>query len=119
MSVEAPISVAAPNTFRRGPAEKLRQAIAAMANGQAQILPHTERAWASITFSGARHTLTLVFDGLAMAKSGEEFIAALPDQEFVIPGHLVADAAIISVDHTMIPDIRLVVTVELLVLIDA
>lgn len=119
MSAESVIDLHTPRKARRGPAEKLREALLALAQGRAQILNHSERAWASITFSGARHAVELVFDGIEAAKAGEDFIALLPDHEFTIPGQLVADAAILSVDHTMLPDVRLVVKAELLLLQDA
>lgn len=119
MSAETAIDIRALRRHRRGPAEKLREALSALAGGQAQVLSHSERAWASITFSGARHSLELVFEGIEAAKAGENFIAELPDHEFAIPGQLVADAAILSVDHTMLPDVRLAVKAELLLLQDA
>ncbi len=119
MSAETVIDFQIPRKSRRGPAEKLREAVSALAGGKAQVLSHSERAWASITFSGARHALELVFEGIDAAKAGEDFIALLPDYEFAIPGQLVADAAILSVDHTMLPDVRLVVRAELLLLQDA
>ena len=119
MSVETAIDTSAIRKTRRGPAEKLREALSALAGGKAQVLSHSERAWASITFSGARHSLEMAFEGIEAAKAGENFIADLPDHEFAIPGQLVADAAILSVDHTMLPDVRLVVKAELLLLQDA
>ncbi len=119
MSVETAIDTSVLRKPRRGPAEKLREALAALAGGRAQVLRHSERAWASITFSGARHTVELAFEGIEAAKAGERFIAELLDHEFAIPGQLVADAAIVSVDHTMLPDVRLVVKAELLLLQDA
>lgn len=119
MSVESAIDVRPARGTRRGPGEKLREALAALAGGEAQILRHSEQAWASITFSGARHSVEMVFEGIRAAKAGELFIAELPDHEFSIPGQLVADAEILSVDHTMLPDIRVVVKAELLLLQDA
>ena len=119
MSVESAIEYRVTRKNRRGPAEKLREALSLLAGGKAQILAHSERAWASITFSGARHSVELAFEGVAAAKAGEHFIAELPDHEFAIPGQLVADAAILSVDHTMLPDVRLVVKAEMLLLQDA
>lgn len=83
---------------------------------QGQVLSHHEKAWASITFSGARHTLTLLFAGGTAVEAGEQFIAALPDHEFAIPGYLVADAAITEADHRLHPAPRLAVTCELLLL---
>ena len=48
--------------------------------------------------------------------SGEEFVAALPDHEFAIPGQLVADATVAAAETTLLPQPRLAVTCELLLL---
>ncbi len=101
---------------RRGPAERLREAIAELAGPQAQITAHSLRPWASITFSGARHTIELLFEGAEAMASAEAFLDALPEHEFAIPGQLVADAAIQSVDHSLLPAPRMAVTAELLLL---
>ena len=44
------------------------------------------------------------------------FVAELPEHEFAIPGQIVADAAILEVEHRLIPEPRLVVQCELLLL---
>jgi hypothetical protein len=44
------------------------------------------------------------------------FIVFLPEHEFMLPGQLVADAAVTEVDHRLIPEPRLTVSVELLLL---
>jgi hypothetical protein len=80
------------------------------------VLSHRERAWASITFAGARHTLTLLFAGEDAVAAGEAFIAALPEHEFRVPGQLVAEASVTEVEHRLLPAPRLVVECELLVL---
>ena len=81
--------------------------------------PSSERAWASATFTGARHTIVLAFDGARAIAHGETFIAALPDHEFSVPRHLVADAAIVSVDHQLGPVPRMQVSTEVLMLEDS
>jgi hypothetical protein len=43
------------------------------------------------------------------------FITFLPEHEFAIPGQLVADAAVVEVDHRLTPP-RMIVTCELLLL---
>lgn len=101
---------------RRGPADHLREALLALTGGHAIVADHSERAWASITFEGSRHTVTLLFEG---AEAGEHFIAALPDHEFAIPTQLVADATIISADHAILPEERLSIGCEILLLRDA
>ena len=52
-------------------------------------------------------------------EAGERFVAELPDHEFAIAGQLVADAGVSEVEHRMVPDPRLLVRCELLLLEDA
>ena len=101
---------------RRSTGDRLREAVMALGEFRGQVITHGERAWASITFTGARHTLALVFAGEEAVEAGERFIAALPDHEFAIPGQLVADAAITEVEHRALPAPRLAVQCELLLL---
>ncbi|MXP25847.1 hypothetical protein GRI39_07305 [Altererythrobacter indicus] len=104
--------------IRRGTTEHLRKAIDLLTEGRAEWLRHEEKGWASITFTGARHTVTLGFHGLQAVEAAEHFITQLPEHEFTIPGQLVADATISAVDHTMLPEPHMVVTAELLLLED-
>ena len=106
---------AAQAKIRREPRVKLREALFALAKGQATIIGHDEKSWASITFAGTRHRLELVFEGAEAVEAGELFIAFLPEHEFAIPGQLVADAAVTAVDHRLEPP-RLQVSCELLLL---
>lgn len=101
---------------RRTLAERLREALGELAAGHAQFLTHNETAWASVTFSGTRQRIELAFEGAEAVAAGESFIALLPEHEFALPGQLVADAAVVEVDHRLAPEPRLTVTVELLLL---
>ena len=59
-----------------------------------ELVEMASRAWASATFTGARHEIRLaVPDGPALAA----WLAALPAAELPVPGHLVADVAVASV----------------------
>jgi hypothetical protein len=100
---------------RRQPRNRLREAVLALAGTEATIASHDETSWASITFAGARHRLKLLFVGETAVAAGELFIAFLPEHEFAIPGQLVADAAVVAVDHQLDPP-HLAVTCELLLL---
>lgn len=100
----------------RTPALRLREALCAMAGGRAETLHHGETNWASITFSGTRHRLRLRFAGAEGVAAGERLIDALPDHEFAIPRQLVADAQVLEVEHTLLPEPEMRVTVELLLL---
>ena len=99
----------------RGTAARLREALLELAGGQAALLSHSEKSWASITFAGTRHRLELAFEGEAAVAAGELFIAFLPEHEFALPGQLVADAAVTAVDHRLEPP-RMQVSCELLLL---
>jgi hypothetical protein len=104
---------------RRRPWRALLAAVMQLAGGRGELLRHVERPWASVTFAGTRHTLALAFSGHDAIAAGEAFIAALPEHEFAIPRQLVADAAVTSATHEMLPEPRLTVEVELLLLEDA
>lgn len=119
LTADAAMLSAARRSARRAPWIPLLSAVMELAGGKAELLRHAERNWASVTFSGTRHTVTLAFSGAEAAAAGEVFIDALPEHEFAIPRQLVADAAVVAVDHTALPGPRLEVTVELLLLEDA
>jgi len=121
VDVPRPFSALRPSAPARRPGprsigDRLRDALLALGDHRGQVLTHTERAWASITFAGARHVLSILFAGEEAVAAGERFLAALPDHEFAIPGQLVADAAITEVEHRLLPHPRLVATCELLLL---
>ena len=69
--------------------------------------------WASATFVGTQHRLTIVVDPVPGLR---DRIDALPDTEFAMRGHIVADLA---VDHIETIDDREHVTIAVLTLIDA
>jgi hypothetical protein len=95
---------------------QLLSALLDLAQGQAELVRHAERNWASVTFSGTRHSVVLAFTGADAVVQGERLIDALPDHEFSIPGQLVADAAVVRVEHALLPEPRLEVEVEVLML---
>lgn len=103
---------------KRSPGERLVEAIRHLAGDHGELLSHSETAWASVTFSGKRHTVRLLFDGVIPAEAAEGMLAVLPDHEFRIPGQLVADINVVEVDHRLLPDERLEVVIEVLMLDD-
>ena len=105
-----------PPRARRTTADRLRAALIELCDHRGQVLSHSEKPWASITFAGARHRIDLLFAGEESVEAGENLIAELPDHEFTIPGQLVADAAICEVDQRIGANPRLSVTCELLLL---
>lgn len=93
----------------------LRHQLHALTSGKGEMLFHAERAWASATFKGTRHTLNYVFEGAAAVEGGAALIDVLSEHEFTIPGQLVADAAVTESLRSFNPP-RLAVEVELLLL---
>ncbi|MAC59379.1 MAG: hypothetical protein CMH85_14125 [Novosphingobium sp.] len=102
----------------RGPWLRLLSQVLELAGPQAEFLSHSERPWTSATFEGTRHSAVLAFHGPEGALPGEAFIAALPDHEFEVPGHLVADASIARIERDHTPSPRLQIEAEFLLLSD-
>jgi hypothetical protein len=102
----------------RRPWAQLTRIILELAGEHAELLRHSESPWASVTFSGTRHTLAVMFNGAAGVAAGEHFIDALPDHEFVISRQLVVDAQVTLVTQDTIPTPQMMVEVELLLLED-
>ena len=105
---------AAPHVRR--PWLQLLAAVMELAGKQAELLRHAETPWASATFTGSRHNIALAFTGEEAAALGELFIAALPEHEFTVPRQIVADASVTGVEHLLVPEPRLKVEFELLLL---
>ncbi|MGN5374743.1 hypothetical protein [Sphingomonas hankookensis] len=76
-----------------------RLRIAAEAAGVTVALAASDPTpWASATFNGARHRLRVTGDGAAF----EHWIAALPEADLPLRGHLVADLQVVA--RTVAPD---------------
>lgn len=111
---------------RRGPSSRasrpwlqLLSAVMELAGRQVELVRHAERPWASATFTGSRHTIALAFAGSEGVAAGEAFVTALPDHEFTLARQIVADAAIVEVDQQLLPEQRMTVEIELLLLDDS
>lgn len=113
---EIEVKSAAPLRARRTVADRVRTGLMELTGGCGTVLAHTEKGWASITFSGTRHEVVLEFCGPDAVAAGEELIERLPDHEFAIARQLVADATISAVDHRFGAMERLEVTAVLLLL---
>lgn len=83
--------MAARTARRRDVGARLERALIAAAAAEACVLLIVEARWvpwASVTFNGARHRLTVQLDESLVAKA---WLVALPGLELGISGHLVAD----------------------------
>lgn len=73
--------------------------LTSLAGENALICESHSRPWASATFVGAQHFITLEFnESSGDTPDAQAFIDILPEAEFSVPGHIVADAAIDSRD---------------------
>ena len=102
----------------RSPWLPLLSAVLELAQGKAELVRHGEQPWASATFSGARHTILISFAGADAIAAGEALIDALPEHEFTLPRQIVADAAVIAVEHSALPQPQMTVELALLLLDD-
>ncbi|MCB2085058.1 MAG: hypothetical protein H6920_11315 [Sphingomonadaceae bacterium] len=115
MSVD-PFPAPVRRSIVRGLNGRLRRAVQALSDGLGTVAAHSERPWASITFAGSRHRLRIEFSGAQEVEAGERLIAELPEHEFALVGQLVADANVVGVEHTMLPEPKLVIDCEILLL---
>ncbi|HET9630685.1 MAG TPA: hypothetical protein VFP14_14510 [Novosphingobium sp.] len=102
----------------RGNWMRLLGQVLKLAGGHGDLVRHDERPWASVTFSGTRHTIALVFVGPDAISAADAVIEQLPEHEFDIPGHIVADAQVREVSHQHLPEQKLTMEIDILLLED-
>ena len=66
------------------------------------------RPWASITFSGERHRLTLCLPGPGAQAAVDAFLDGLAEREFALRGHILADIEATGIERDADGQIRLV-----------
>jgi hypothetical protein len=57
------------------------------------------RAWASVTFCGARHEVAFRLEGGGAEAAAAAFTGTLSCAEFTLRGHIVADIALVTEEH--------------------
>lgn len=79
------------------------------------------RSWASVSFVGARHKLTLRLDGAAAEAAAAAFLDNLEAAEFTLRGHILADIGLISRERTAGPtgEARVRIRIEALTVEDS
>lgn len=102
------------------PSERLPElrAVLGWCCGKAQLLFHGEMPWTSATFSGTRHTIVLAFKGGEAIGYGEALLELLPEAEPNLPGKIMADVSVVSIERRAQPVLETIVTLELLMLDD-
>jgi hypothetical protein len=61
-----------------------------------EVTPVASTAWASITFTGARHSLRAVVEGPGAVGAAADFLASVEELDLPIPGHIVADICLVA-----------------------
>lgn len=79
---------------RRDPHTRLIAQLLDLAGPDSSVLATSSRPWASATFVGRRHAVRLRLTGADQDEAADHLAAALPEAEFFLSGHLVADAAL-------------------------
>jgi len=64
--------------------------------GETRVESIEQTDWASVTFSGARHRLRVILDGEGAVGAAADFLDQLPDLDLPLPGHIVADIALVA-----------------------
>lgn len=101
-------------TIRQDAATAIIRAVLTLASGTAELEEHRGTQWASATFSGMRHAMRVRFSGSEGVAQGEWLAAILPEHEFRIRGHLVADLTIAQVHRRDEGEPAMTLTIEAL-----
>lgn len=81
----------------------LLQALAACFAGFAgayRVEELVSRSWASVTFSGARHKVAFALHGPGAATAADAFLGVMREAEFALPGHILADLALVGEERS-------------------
>lgn len=105
-------------TIRQDAATGLIRSVLSLASGMAELDEHRGTQWASATFTGMRHTMRVRFSGTEAVARGSWLATILPDHEFRIRGHLVADVAITEIHRRDEGERALTLTIEALTVED-
>ncbi len=83
-----------PRQPRRDPHVRVIARLSELAGPDMSVIASSSRPWASATFTGAQHRVITRFAGDHAQDCATRFAEALPEAEFTISGHIVADACI-------------------------
>lgn len=81
-----------PRPPRRDPHTRVIAQLSDLAGADISVIATSSRPWASATFTGARHIVVMKLHGADHAGQADRLAGNLPDAEFSITGHIVADA---------------------------
>jgi len=84
--------------------QRLAQALFDLAGPLARLVRHGETQWSSATFTGARHTFVLRFQGVEAVNDAEALTIAISDDEVSIVGALIAEITVTRFSQTLLPE---------------
>ncbi len=84
--------------------QRLAQALFGRAGPLVRLVRHGETQWASATFTGARHTFVLRFQGAQAVEHAEQLTAAIGDDDITIKGALIAELTVTRFTQTVLPE---------------
>lgn len=90
---------------------RLVRALVQRSGGTATLLAGEAVDWASVTFAGQRHRIALAVP----AEDARRLADGLEEHEFALPGHLVADIAVVARRHGPTTEVE----IEALTIVDA
>jgi len=96
--------------------QRLAQALFDLAGPLARLVRHGETQWASATFTGARHTFVLRFQGAQAVADAEALTLAISDDEVAIMGALIAEITVTRFTQTLLPEPEAEIEVSVLLL---
>jgi hypothetical protein len=84
--------------------QRLAQALFDCAGPLARLVRHGETQWSSATFTGARHTFVLRFQGAEAVEAAEHLTTTISDDEITIQGALIAEITVTRFTQTLLPE---------------
>ena len=83
-----------PRIPRKDPHSRLIAQLLELAGANSSVIATSTRSWASATFIGARHRVTMRFANAGHDERATLFGEKLPEADFSIAGHIVADICV-------------------------
>ncbi|WP_417593420.1 hypothetical protein [Parasphingorhabdus sp.] len=85
---------------RRDPGSLLARQLEALAGDQPHVTIQRERPWASITFTGTRHSFAVNWPNAPSPDQRDNIAKTIAEHEFAIPGYFVADMLVTERSET-------------------
>ena len=86
-----PVDATHPRARQRDPASSIADQIRALAGGRVRVTLERERPWASITFTGTRHSFVVERTDATTPDDMKNLARALPEHEFAMRAYFLAD----------------------------